>query len=60
MAFYVKGATYSGKLCLKCNGVVRYKNSRRCVTCKHELSVAGWEKEKACKQVELRHDMEVI
>lgn len=46
MAFYLKGSTYSGRECKKCGGVVRYKNSRRCVACKHALSVSEWERKK--------------
>lgn len=58
MAFYKLGSTYSGKQCAKCGGVVRYKNSRRCVACKHALSVAEWERNKVRNQVEQRHDVE--
>lgn len=54
MAFYKLGATYSGKQCQKCGGVVRYKNSRRCVACKHALSIAEWERKKVLE----RHEIE--
>lgn len=58
MAFYVKGATYVGRPCKKCGGTVRYKNSRRCVACKHALSVAEWERKKATEAVLERHEID--
>ncbi len=58
MAFYQIGSTYSGRECKKCGGRVRYKNSKRCVACKHELSKSEWERNKARQQVEQRHEIE--
>lgn len=53
MAFYLKGSTYSGRECKKCGGVVRYKNSRRCVACKHTLSVSEWQRKKVLERHEV-------
>lgn len=42
----------------RCGSTTRYKKSRRCVECKHALSVAEWQRVKARQQVEQRHDLE--
>lgn len=50
--------TYRGKRCKVCGSETRYIKSRRCVACKHALSVAEWQRVKARQQVEQRHDLE--
>lgn len=50
--------TYQGRQCRKCGSTTRYVKSRRCVACKHALSVAEWQRTKARQQVEQRHDLE--
>ncbi|BEB89221.1 hypothetical protein VEE21_47120 (plasmid) [Escherichia coli] len=40
---------YKGRACKVCGSTTRYKKSRRCVECKHALSVAEWERVKASK-----------
>lgn len=55
MAFYELGSVYVGKECRKCGGKVRYKNSRRCVACKHALSASEWSRKKAVADVLERH-----
>lgn len=58
MAFYEIGKTYTGKVCKKCGGKVRYANSRRCVACKHELSKAEWERKQTTEKVMERHEID--
>ena len=49
---------YHGKPCKVCGETLRYKSNKRCVECKHRLSVAEWERNKARRAVEERHSIE--
>lgn len=46
----IKQNQYKGKTCLVCGSNIRYKKSRRCVACKHALSVAEWKRVKATRE----------
>lgn len=48
----IKPNQYRGRACKVCGSEIRYKKSRRCVECKHRLSVADWERVKAARQAD--------
>lgn len=55
----VKG-TYEGKECVKCGSRTRYVSSKRCVACKHNLSVKEWQRVKGKQAIAERHGLELI
>lgn len=46
----IKENQYKGRVCRVCGSTTRYKASRRCVACKHALSVAEWQRNKIKKE----------